>query len=176
MANILFISEQYIKQYTPVGGLVEWSEIEPSAHLAQDSFIQDILGTNFYNYIQAQFQAQALTPDEITLVSRIKPALAYRVVSEMLPFLHAQLKNKGAMTQRGDYSDPIDMDMLKYLRTELDNKAEFYSVRLSTFLHDNRGLFPQYTQNNNDDMKPHDGKYNGCDLFLGYDGDCSWKS
>jgi hypothetical protein len=166
MAIALFVSEQYVKQYTPIGGLVEWSEIEPSLHLAQDSYIQDILGSNFYVYLQEQYRDQLLNPDEITLVSLIKPALAHRVAEQLLPFLHAQLKNKGAMTQSGDYAQPVDLETLKYLRNELSNRSEFYSVRLSRFLCAERALFPQYTQDNDFDMKPHQATYDGCDLYL----------
>ena len=176
MAIALFVSEQYIKAYTPVGGLVEWSEIEPSLHLAQDAFIQDQLGSNFYDYLQTQFAAQTLTPDEIILVARIKPSLAYRVAAEMLPFLYAQIKNKGVMTQRGDYADPIDLQTLKYLRNELANSAEFYAVRLTSYLRDNRNLFPQYIANNSTDMLPRPGRYDGCDLYIDSDTDCGWDS
>jgi len=171
MAIALFVSEQYVKQFTPVGGLVEWSEIEPSLHLAQDSYVQDILGSNFYVYLQEQYLGQLLNPDETILVSLIKPALAHRVADQLLPFLHAQLKNKGAMTQSGDYAQPVDLEMLKYLRNELSNRAEFYSVRLSRFLCENRDLFPEYTTDNEYDMKPHSANYDGCDLYLG-DGPC----
>ena len=171
MAIALFASEQYLKAYTPIGGLVEFSEIEPSLHLAQDSWIQDILGSNFYVYLQEQYRDQQLNPDETILVSLIKPALAFRVAATMLPFLHMQMKNKGVLTQSGDYSQPIDLDALKYLRNELQNGAEFYSVRLSRFLCENRSLFPEYTTDNEYDMRPHSGNYDMCDLYLG-DGGC----
>lgn len=166
MAQTLFVSEQYIKDFTPVGPLVEWNEIEPSLHLAQDSFIQDMLGTNFYVYLQAQFEAQVLTADEIELVARIKPALAHRVAEQAIPFINWQIKNKGIMTQRGDYADPASLESIKYLRNELANRAEFYSVRLTKWLCDNRALFPQYEFNNTTDMKPTRGEYSGCDLWF----------
>jgi len=166
MALILFVSDNYIKQYTPIGSLVEWSELEPSIISAQDSFIQDLLGTNFYNHLQDAYQNQTLTNDEIELVGRIKPALAHKGADQALPFLSFQIKNKGIMTQRGDYSDSSDLSILKYLRNELSNRAEFYSIRLTNWLCENRTLFPQYTVDNSTDMKPKSGKYDGCDLYL----------
>lgn len=159
MALILFNSEQYIKEYTPIGNLVQWSEIEPTAHLVQDSFIQDVLGTNFYNHLQLAYSAQTLTVNEIELMNRIKPAMAYRVAEQSLTFINFQIKNKGVMTQNGDYSEPADLEQFKYVRNELKNRAEFYAKRLSNYLCENAQLFPQYVSDNNTDMKPNKSGY-----------------
>ena len=74
MATTLFVSENYIKEFTPIGDLVQWSDIRPTAELSQDSFIQDILGTNFYVYLQGKYEAQTLSTNEISLMARIKPS------------------------------------------------------------------------------------------------------
>jgi len=154
MALALFISESYLKKNTPIGDLVQWSELEPSAQLAQDSFIQDILGTNFYIHLQNAGINGSLTSDENELITYIRPALAYRVVDQAITFVNYQIKNKGIQSQSGDYSQPVSLEEFKYLRHELRNRAEFYSKRLSTWLCDNKDLFPQYTSNNTTDMKP----------------------
>lgn len=161
MALILFVSEPYIKQYTPIGNLVQWDEIEPTTHLVQDSFIQDILGTNFYNHLQNAYSGQTLTNNEIELMNRIKPALAYRVAEQSLTFINFQIKNKGVMTQNGDYSTSADLDQFKYVRSELTNRAEFYTKRLSKYLCENSSLFPEYITDNNSDMKPNKSGYDG---------------
>jgi hypothetical protein len=160
MAKVLFVTENYIKTFTPVGDLVQWTEIEPSVHLAQDSFIQDVLGTNFYNHIQDAFENQTLNTDETELVARIKPALAYRVIEQAITFIHYQIKNKGIQSQSGDYNQPVTIDEFKYMRNELKNRAEFFTKRFSTYLYDNKKLFPQYENNNDEDMKPYKGGYN----------------
>ena len=159
MAFTLFVSEEYLKKYTPLGGLVEWTEIEPSVHIAQDSFILDILGTNFYDHIQLAYSGQTLIVDEIQLMNRIKPALAYRVADQSITFIHYQIKNKGVQSQSGDYSQPVGLEEFKYLRNELRNRAEFYSKRLSNYLCENRDLFVQYTVDNTTDMKPKSSGY-----------------
>ena len=160
MASILFTSEAYIKKFTPIGELVDWSDIEPTVHLTQDSYIQDVLGTNFYNYLQGVYSAQTLNADEITLMNHIKPALGHRVAEQAAPFINYQIKNKGIMTQNGDYSDAVDLDNLKYVRNELKNRAEFYTKRLSNYLCDNKDLFPEYKNDNDTDMTPNKGGYN----------------
>lgn len=174
MALVLFTSHQYITAYTPIGDLVAWDEIEPTVNLVQDSWIQDILGTNFYNYLQAQYQAQALTADEITLMNYIKPTQAYRVAEQALPFINYQIKNKGVMTQNGDYSDSTDLSGIKYLRNELANRAEFYAKRLSNYLCDNASLFPEYITDNGTDMKPNKAGYDS-DLAFWPNESAEWR-
>jgi len=152
--DTLFISENYIKTYTPIGALVQWTEIEPTALIVQQSWIQDILGTNFYNYLKGKYATQTLNSNEIILFNFIKPALSYRVADKVLPFIQFQIKNKGAQTQRGDYSDPVDLETLRYLREELSGSAEFHEKRLIEYLRKNENLFPEYKNNNNEYMKP----------------------
>lgn len=150
----LFISELYLKTYTPIGDLCQWSEIEPTAFIVQESWIQDILGTNFYNYLKNEYETQTLNSDEIILMGYIKPALAYRVADKTLPFLQYQIKNKGAQVQRGDYSEAVDLETLRYLREELSGSAEFHEKRLIEWLCKNANLYPEYKNNNMDYMKP----------------------
>lgn len=152
--DTLFISENYLKTYTPIGALVQWTEIEPTALIVQQSWIQDILGTNFYNYLKGKYAAQTLNANEIILMNFIKPALAYRVADKTLPFIQYQIKNKGAQVQRGDYSDSVDLETLRYLREELSGSAEFHEKRLIEYLKKNENLFPEYKNNNNEYMKP----------------------
>lgn len=154
MPDTLFISENYIKSYTPIGELCQWTEILPTALIVQQSTFQDILGTNFYNYLLNKFATQTLNPDEIVLMNYIKPALAYRVADKTLPFINYQIRNKGVMVQRGDYSDAVDIDTLRYLREELSGSADFHEKRLIEYLCKNENLYPQYKNNNMDYMSP----------------------
>jgi len=152
--DTLFISENYLKKYTPIGELVQWTELEPTALIVQESWIQDILGSNFYFYLRTQYAIQALNPDEIILMNYIKPALAYRVADKTLPFIAYQIKNKGVTQQRGDYSDAVDLETLRYLREELSGSAQFHEKRLIEYLCKNGTLYPEYKLNNNDYMRP----------------------
>lgn len=155
MAQTLLVSEDYIKRFTPIGELVQWTEIEPKLHVTQDSYIADILGSNFYLHIQGAYQAQTLTPAEIELVSRIRPALGFRVAAKTLPFIHYQIKNKGVQTQRGDYSEPVALEEIRYLKDDLDKDADYYTKRIENYLCENRTLFPEYITNNTTDIVPH---------------------
>jgi len=57
MAEVLLISENYIKKYTTVNGSVDPNLIYPSVYLAQDKWILPFLGTDLMNKIKADVAA-----------------------------------------------------------------------------------------------------------------------
>ncbi len=69
MAEILFISDVYIKKYTQVNGAVDSQLLYPSVYLAQDKYLQPWLGTNLYNKLKDDIAANTLSGDYETLVT-----------------------------------------------------------------------------------------------------------
>ena len=154
MSNILFITDAFIKENTPLSQNLDIKDIINNIDPAQDMFIQPILGSVFYNALLLAYSAQTLSADETALVMLIKPALAYRSAELALPFIQYQLKNKGPQTQSGDFSAPVGQTELSYLRNELRNRAEFYETRLDRYLQLNGSLFPLYTNQSNANINP----------------------
>jgi hypothetical protein len=154
MVTTLFTSQSYIERYTPIGTLVSWDEIEPTVYLVQDNNTQDLLGTNFYNYLQIKYQAQTLNTAETELVNRIKPFQAHKVAEQCVPMINYQMKNKGLMTQNGDYSTSADLETVRYIKNEMKQRAEFFAQRVLNYLCENASDFPEYTSDNSTDMKP----------------------
>jgi hypothetical protein len=160
--KIDFISESYIRENTVLNQNLDIKDIVNNINVAQDMYIQPILGTNFYDELLTKYNDQTLTADETTLVLHIKPGLAYRASEMSLPFIQYQIKNKGPQTQSGDNSESVDNSILLYLRNELVNRAEFYEQRLVNYLSDNKDLFDGYITDNDSDIKPTDsGNYDG---------------
>jgi len=155
MARIYFVSEQYLQDNLPISRNLDIKDLTPHLQMAEELFIQDILGANFYNYLINAFSAQTLNGDEVTLIQDyIKPSEAYRCLALALPFLNGQIKNKGAQSQFEDFSDNPDLTYLKYMQNELDNRAQFYEKRLNSFLCLSGNSFSQYTTNNSDIITP----------------------
>jgi hypothetical protein len=155
MTNVLLVSEQYLRDNLPISRNLDTKDIKPNIQSAQELYLQEILGNNFYDYILTTFSAQTLNADEITLVQDyIKPAVAYRTLAMALPFLSLQIKNKGPQTQSDDFSQPSDFRGLTFLISNAENRAEFYEERLKKYLCKYSSLYPQYTSNNNDIIPP----------------------
>ena len=154
METTLFVSEQYIKENTPLSDNISAKDIVNNIEVAQDMHTQSILGTNFYYEIMTKYKDQTLDANEVILVGHIKPSVAYRAATMALPFISYQIKNKGTQTQTGDFSSNADDSVISYLKNELENRAEFYEKRLLVYLCESGSLFPGYTTNNSTDMNP----------------------
>jgi hypothetical protein len=159
------ITEEYIKNNTPIGKNVDIELIESNIQYAQEAYIQDILGTDLYNDIQTKYLNRTLSPDEETLVLYIKPALAYRAGEVSLPFMRGQLRNKGVVNMNSENSTQDDSSYMRYLRDELRGRSEYLEQVLKKYLCNNSALFPLYTFSN-DEINPSQSGYD-CDLFIG---------
>ena len=172
MTSIYLVTESYIREHTPINGNVDTKLITPNIAPAQDMFIQDILGSTFYDALLLSYDAQTLTADETSLVLLIKPVLAYRAIEISLPFIHTTISNKGPVLQSGDNMASVDNTTLSYLRNEIKNRAEFYTARLDRYLQINGSKFPLFISPGNADMQPDTTKpYDGD--FATYPADCN---
>lgn len=139
-----FITESYIRS-TPLLSEIDINIIVPHIGPSQDLFIQKIIeeqyGESFFSHLLNAFTADTLTNDERTLVLKIRPALAYRTGEQALPFIDTRITNKGIQSQSGEFSQPVEFERMKYLRNELQNKAEDYADLFVKYLVKNRSLF-----------------------------------
>lgn len=159
------ISETYIKQNTPIGTNIDIELLESNIQYAQETYIQDILGTALYQDIQTKYKNQNLNSNEEVLMLYIKPVLAYRTGEVAIPFLQNQLRNKGIVNMNSENALQADIERMRYLRDELKGRSEFLSQRLITYLCNNSSLFPLYSSPE-DDMYPTNSSQYECDLWF----------
>lgn len=154
--SVLFIDEDYIKRYSTINGSVDPTFLEPRLIVAQDKWIQPILGTNLYQTIQAAIVADNLTADQRTLLEDfIMRATLHWAVLEILPSMLYKINNGALSTYSSEDSSPISRSELDRLVEEQRNNAQFYSERLIDYLCANNSLFPEYnTRASNDQMFP----------------------
>ena len=157
---IYFITETYLKTNTPITANVDVTDVTPYVKTQSDLRIQPILGTYFYNYLLAQYNAQTLTPDEELLVEKIKPCIAWYSAVDAVFGLSYQLKNKGLQQQNGDYSTSVSRSEVAFGMEHYEEKAAFYERRLREWLKEqvkaNPNIFPEFVSslNTDSDMKP----------------------
>lgn len=155
MAYVLFISEQRLKKITAIHDNVEPDDITPFVVQAQDIYIQDILGTKFYNSLKDGIVAGTLTTPETTLIDDyIAPCTANWALYLALPTLNFKIKNKAVMTPTSEESTSNGLDEIKYLRDATKDSAQFYGQRVVEYLNDNVGDFPDYSNPGVDGMMP----------------------
>lgn len=156
MANTaLLVSEQRLKQWTNLDVNVRIEEITPFIIQAQDIYIQDTLGTKFYNRIKNGIIAADLDTNEtLFLTDYIGPCLMQFALYLMMPGLKYRLTDKGVLSGSSEETTQTSLDELKYLRQSALDTAEFYQKRMREFLIDNPGMFPDYDTPGTDGMYP----------------------
>ena len=160
MANVLLISENKIKAFTNLNKNVDISAIRAEISIAQDLYLQVILGTRFYDHLLSQVSATGNTfnSDELTLVNDyISPYLIQTAYFEMIPHLHLRTMNVGIVEPGGleGGRNGVDIETMKYLRGIQLQRSNFYKQRLQDYLLTGKGqnLFPDYlTQTTTDGL------------------------
>ena len=154
-AEVLFINADYLKRFTHVNGSVEEAYIQPSVMLAQDKYIQSFLGTDLFNKLKTDIAASSLAGDYVTLMnSHVRRVTLWWTMLELVPRMHVRLDNGGLVIRVSEDSQPITKGDLN---RELDlarQNAQFYTDRMIDYLCENSSLFPEYSSNSADDIKP----------------------
>ncbi len=151
----LFVSEEYLRDNLPISRNLDAKTLIPNVQMSEELYIQEILGSGFYESLYNAFINQNLTSDEITLIQDyIKPAEAYIGLFLALPFSRNLISNKGVQQQKEDYSNPSDFQEFKMLLTLTEKRAEFYKDRLNKYLCLNSALFPLYRNQTNNVIQP----------------------
>lgn len=167
MAIATFVSESFLRAYTPVSSNVDIDFIWPHITAFQDLHIQDILGSKLYTTLQTKIAAStALNSYEQSLLELCRMALVWGTVQQMLPFLAIQIRNKGVMENNSENSTNTSLENLKYLRHEAQKLFEFYGQRIVDYLCLNGNQFPDYTNPDNP-IFPNPNTTFKCDLYLG---------
>lgn len=145
MSKIRIITENYIKENTPLTENNQMKDIFPHIDTAQEVHLQQILGSDFYEDILNKFDNQTLNQYEVKLVSDyIKPALLYRTLYLALPFIQYNLRNKGLMVNTDDASISASQNQFLFMYNIVRDRAIGNEDLLKKYLCKNDKLFPKY--------------------------------
>lgn len=155
MPAVLFISEARLKKLTAVHENVEPDDLMPFVIEAQDIYIQQLLGTKFYNSLKDAVLNSTLTAAETTLLDDyIAPCLANYTVYQALPSLNYKIFNKSVQQPDSETATNTTFEQLRYMRDHVEKTAQFYRERAREFLIDNQTDYPDYINYGVDGMAP----------------------
>lgn len=144
-----FVSESYLKTFTPILANVDISEVTPFLSEVELIITREILGKLLYDDLKSKFLGQTLNTNEIELVDLLKRAISYRAISDAILFLSMKITAKGVQKLNGEFSEPVSASEIKLLKAELENKAEYFEERVVQFLCKNSSKFPLYGKADN---------------------------
>jgi len=157
MAKALFVTRQDISVFTAANGNIDNDKLLPFINQAQDIHIQNYLGSDLYDKIQADIVAGTLAGVYLTLVTDyVKSMLLHWSMVEYLPYAGVNIANGGIYTKNPENSTALSKDQVDALVEKSRDTAQFYTRRYIDYITNNLSSYPEYTSNSNDDMYPDD--------------------
>ena len=149
--NVLLISEQKLKSQSPIDPNVDSDELRYGIQQAQNIYIQETLGTNFYTEILNQvgdgsISLSANTYNKELLDNFIQPTLVAYSYYIILDNMFVKLVNVGLQQFRSEQSNPIGIKEFQYLKDQARDRAQFLDNLLRRHLVFNNWKYPSYTQ------------------------------
>jgi len=155
MSYVLFISSARLKKLSGIYENFYDDLIAPFTLQAQDIYVQEKLGTSFYNALKLKVSGGTTTSLEQDLLNNyIAPMLANYAVWLALPSIHYRIKNKSVLVGTSEEAQTADLNEIKYLRASILDVAQFYGERMREFLVDNESSFPTYVNYDENYMAP----------------------
>ena len=171
MAEVLFITQNDIKNNTIINGSVDPDKFLQFVIIAQQIHIQNFLGTRLYerlqNYINANgsqngnFTGQDTDPEKILLDQHVKNMTIYWAMVEYIGVGAFSISNKGVLRHTSETAELASKDDLDYLTTKYRDLAQYYTDRFINFIIYNQTVYPEYNENNEDDRYPSRDAYFG---------------
>ena len=155
MANetVLLVSEQRMKQWTSLDNNIRIDVLTPSILNAQNLYIQDTLGTSFFDRLKEGVLNDDLTVTESDFLrDYVGPTLMQYALYMLLPNLKYKMVEKGILNGTSEETQPTTLQELQYLRESTIETAQFYDQRMKEFLWQNPGFFPEWLTWENNGM------------------------
>jgi hypothetical protein len=144
-ATVLLVSEEKLKAFTALHENVRVEDVAPFIVQAQDIYLQNQLGTKFFDQLKADVLANTLTVEETALLDDyIAPMLIHRAFALSIPFIKYKIVDKGVLSGTSETATQTTLDEVQYLIAKVEDTAEFYAQRLRNFFFDHPGMFPAY--------------------------------
>ena len=142
------ITEDYFKAYSPIPDNYNIKEIKPYFHVAEKLWIEPIIGMPLYEELLDEVEKDEVTPENATLLLNIYPLLAFAITYESLPFVGYHLSQVGITKGKSEISEPVSINDVNYISTQLRNQCETMKMLLKKFLDENAEHYPLYYADN----------------------------
>jgi len=159
MAKALFITTQDIKRYSVLSGNVDPDKFIYMVEIAQDTEVQNYLGTKLLEKLQALIIAgtigQPANSDYKTLLETyVKPMTIYWALVVYMPFAAYTIANGGVYKHTSESSVTVDKNEVDYLVERYRDIAQYYTNNFIDYMIYNQTKYPEYNSNSEDDIYP----------------------
>ncbi len=165
MAKALFITTKDLKRYSVLNGNIDPDKLTYWVEIAQDTEIQNYLGTKLLEKLQDLILAGTIGDPanvayETLLETYVKPMTIYWALTLYMPFAAYTVANGGVYKHTSESSISVDKEEVDYLANKYRDIAQFYTNTFIDFMVYNQTTYPEYTANTDDDIYPDQGGAN----------------
>ena len=155
MATALFISRTDLVKNSIIDGNVDTDKFIQFIKISQEIHIQNYLGGKLYDKISADIVAGTLSGNYLTLVTDyVQPMLIHYAMVDYFPFAAYQVKNGGVFKHNSENAQTASKDEVDFLVQKQRDFAEYYTRRFVDYMCFHGNLYPEYTNNSEDDVYP----------------------
>tara|TARA_S200002703_G_scaffold159727_1_gene174373 strand:+ start:5761 stop:6258 length:498 start_codon:yes stop_codon:yes gene_type:complete len=151
----LFITLEELKRKSIIDGNVDTDKLIQFVEVAQDTVIQNYLGTKLYDTLQAGVIGNNLSANNATLVNTyIKPMLIWYTQATYLPYAAYQISNGGIYKHNSENATSVSESEITKLTRHATETADFYAKRFLDYMNDKSELYPDYIGSQDGGMYP----------------------
>ena len=151
----LFITLEELKRKSIIDGNVDTDKLIQFVEVAQDTVIQNYLGTKLYDTLQAGVIGNNLSANNATLVNTyIKPMLIWYTQATYLPYAAYQISNGGIYKHTSENATSVSESEITKLTRHATETADFYAKRFLDYMNDKSELYPDYIGSQDGGMYP----------------------
>lgn len=145
MIQNILINEKYLKEFSPIPLNYNLKEVQNYVKIAEQIWIEPILGFNLYEELLYQVKNNEVTEENSTLlVEGVYPLLGYAVVLEALPFIWSHVTEVGVTKGKSDNSDSLDLKDMTYVEAHIRRQVEVRKDFLLKFLCEHCKSYPLF--------------------------------
>jgi len=145
MESTIVTTEQ-LKLLTSISSNLDCELLQPHLLIAQQLYVQPVLGDPLYSDIISRYDNQTLTGNTLNLYNEyLIPAIGFSAWYSAAPFLAYKTNRSGIQTQGSADTVPLTPEELSIYISRVENYKDFYLKRLNDFLiKDNGVMFPLF--------------------------------
>lgn len=170
-SETLLISEELLKLFSPLSKNLSVDKVFPFVILAQNFYIEPILGRALLEELQAQIDNDELTDINKSLILKIAPVLACYSAFHALRSLTYSITEKSVVKEHSDNSESIDYKELGTFLEDIKGQAEMSAELLIQYLcrcKENYPLWSPHNQNCCSKYEPTTGNADNEKMFTVY--------
>ena len=134
LGPVLIISEELLKLYSPLSRNVDVDKVYPFLHLAQEFYLEDILGIALLEELQSQVESGDITEENKALLLKVAPVLANYACYLAMRSLTYSVTEKGITLEKSENSQTISEKELGEYILSIKNLCEMHKEVLIKYL------------------------------------------